>query len=190
MEKSDFILASASPQRLSLLKQIGYEPKKIAPADIDETERKQETPVAYVKRMALEKALKTAELYPNENVLAGDTVVCAGRKILHKSTTDEEQTTVMNLLSGRSNRVISAVCLIDKDGHVAERCVSSRVVMKKLSEEEINNYVASHEWVGCCGYRIEGNFAGYVKKIIGSYSGIVGLPLFETQNLLKGAGIK
>ena len=190
MEKTDFILASASPQRLSLLKQIGYAPKKIAPADIDETTRPNETPNAYVKRMALEKAQKTAELYPHENVLAGDTIVCVGKRILHKSHNDEEQTVVMNLLSGRSSRVISAVCLIDRNGRIAQRCVTSRVVTKKLSREEVENYVSSHEWVGCCGYKIEGNFAGYVKKVVGSYSGIVGLPLFETQNLLKGAGVK
>lgn len=190
MYKTDFILASASPQRLLLLKQIGYEPKKIAPADIDESTKKGEKPTAYVKRMALEKAQKTAKLHPNENILAGDTVVCVGNRILHKARNDEEQTSVMKLLSGRSCQVISAVCVIDRLGRISQRCVTSRVMTKRLSSEEISQYVAGHEWVGCSGYKIEGSFAGYVRKIIGSYSGIVGLPLFETQNLLQGIGIK
>ncbi|MCI5544099.1 MAG: Maf family protein [Azospirillum sp.] len=190
MDKKDFILASASPQRFALLEQIGCSPKKVAPADIDETTRLHETPTEYVKRMALEKALKVAELYPNENVLAGDTIVAVGRRVLHKAHSDEEQTEVMNLLSGRACRVISAVCLVSRDGKISKRCVETRVITKKMSADEIKDYVASHEWVGCCGYKIEGRFAGYVSKIIGSYSGIVGLPLFETQNMLKGIGVK
>ena len=190
MPKTDFILASASPQRLALLQQIGYVPQKIAPADIDETTLKTETPLAYVKRMALQKALKTASLFPNENILAGDTVVCVGRRILHKAQSDQEQTAVMQLLSGRSCRVISAVCLISRSGKISQRCVTSRVITKKLSPQEIKDYVAGREWIGCSGYKIEGTFGGYVKKIIGSYSGIVGLPLFETQNLLEGIGVK
>lgn len=190
MEPKDFILASGSPQRLALLRQVGFEPKKIAPADIDESTHKNEKPNAYVKRMALEKAKKTAELMPNENVLAGDTVVCVGRKILHKAKNKQEQTEIMTLLSGRSSKVISAVCLIGRDGRVVQRCVVSRVLTKKLSSAEIEKYVAGGEWQGCSGYKIEGSFAGFVRKIIGSYSGIVGLPLFETLNMLKGMGIK
>ena len=100
MEKKDFILASASPHRLALLEQIGYAPKMVAPADIDESVKKGENPTAYVKRMALEKALKSASLNPNEKILAGDTVVCVGSRILHKSKNDEEQTAVMKLVSG------------------------------------------------------------------------------------------
>ena len=190
MEKKDFILASASPHRLALLEQIGYAPKTVAPADIDESVKKGENPTAYVKRMALEKALKSASLNPNENILAGDTVVCVGSRILHKSKNDEEQTAVMKLISGRSSRVISAICLISKDGKISQRCVESRVITKRLSDAEIKEYVDGHEWIGCCGYKIDGCFAGYVQKIIGSYPGIVGLPLFETQNLLRGIGVK
>lgn len=190
MDKKDFILASASPQRFALLEQIGCPPKKVAPADIDESIRLHETPAAYVKRMAREKALKITEEYPQENILAGDTIVAVGRRILQKARSDEQQTEVMRLLSGRACRVISAVCLISRNGKIAQRCVETRVITKKLSEEEICDYVASHEWVGCCGYKIEGLFAGYVSRLIGSYSGVVGLPLFETQNLLKGIGVK
>lgn len=190
MNKKDFILASASPQRLALLEQIKLCPKEVMPADIDESSFSHETPTTYVKRMALAKAKKIAQLYPNENILASDTIVVAGRKILHKAQSPEQQTEVMRLISGKSNRVISAICLIDKNGKIMQRCVSSRVITKKMSEEEIKKYVASGEWRGCSGYKIEGCFAGMVRKIIGSYTGIVGLPLFETQNLLNGIGIK
>ncbi|MDO4183625.1 MAG: nucleoside triphosphate pyrophosphatase [Rhodospirillales bacterium] len=190
MTTSDFILASGSPQRKALLEKVGYVPKKIAPADIDESVHQYEKPVAYVKRMAKEKALKSAQDNPNENILAGDTVVCVGQKILHKSRNDDEQREVMQLLSGRACKVISAVCVIRRDGKMGQKCVSSRVVTKKLSRQEIDDYVNGHEWVGCCGYKIEGSFEAFVRQIVGSYSGIVGLPLFETVNLLKGMGIK
>ena len=113
-----------------------------------------------------------------------------GNKVIHKSRTPEEQTEVMKQLSGKAHRVISAVCVIGSDGRRALRCVPTRVLMKKLTPAEIQAYVDGKEWVGCCGYKIEGELAGYVKKIIGSYSGVVGLPLFETKNLLNGAGVK
>lgn len=190
MDKKDFILASASPQRLALLKQINLCPKQVCPADIDESSSKFETPSRYVKRMAVEKARRVAALHPGENILACDTIVVAGRRILHKATSDEEQIRVMRLISGHANHVLSAVCLIDRNGREALRLVDSRVVTKRLSEKDIADYVATREWVGCCGYKIEGCFAGFVRKIVGSYSGIVGLPLYETQNLLNGAGIK
>ena len=96
----------------------------------------------------------------------------------------------MRLLSGRNHKVISAVCLIDKNGKISQRCVTTRITMKRLSEEEIAHYVSSKEWVGVCGYRIDGLLGGYVKNMVGSFSGVVGLPLYETINLLKGAGIK
>lgn len=190
MAEKAFILASGSPQRLALLSQIGLKPQKIEPADIDESEKKGEKPSAYVKRMAVEKAQKIAEKYPGTIVLGADTVVVVGAKILHKSRTDEEQLAVMKMLSGKSHKVLSAVCVIGKDGKKSVRLNTTRILMKKLSEEEIQNYVASHEWVGACGYKIEGSLAGFVTKIIGSYSGVVGLPLYETRNLLLGVGIK
>lgn len=190
MAVKDFILASGSPQRLRLLQQIGYEPKKIAPADIDESCLKHERPLPYVQRMALEKALATAKKYPNENVLACDTIVCAGLRIIHKSKTPQEQEEVMRLLSGRNHKVISAVCLIDKNGAIKKRCVMTRISMKHMSDQEIKEYIESEEWVGVCGYKIEGMLAGYVTNMVGSFSGVVGLPLYETRNLLVGAGIK
>lgn len=186
----DFILASGSPDRYKLLEQVGFLPKEVKPANIDETRLKYEKPLPYVKRMALEKAKAAAKENPNENVLAADTIVSAGLRIIQKSKDDSEQETVMRLLSGRNHKVISAVCLIDKNGKITQRCVTTRIAMKRLSEEEIENYISSKEWVGVCGYRIDGLLGCYVKNMVGSFSGVVGLPLYETINLLKGAGIK
>lgn len=190
MKPKDFILASGSQDRLRLLAQIGYEPKLVDPADIDETRRPHERPLPYVRRMAREKALKMAQKYPCENVLAGDTVVTVGLRIIQKSKSADEQNEVMHLISGRNHKVISAVCLVDKSGKLTERYVSTRITMKALNEEEIGTYLKSKEWVGVCGYRIDGILGGYVKTMVGSYSGVIGLPLFETRNLLIGAGIK
>lgn len=190
MAIKDFILASGSPQRKELLAQIGLEPQDIIPADIDESENKGEKASAYVKRMACEKAKKIAEVHPGRIVLGADTVVVVGAKILHKCHSDEEQTKVMALLNGKAHRVLSAVCVIDKNGKSSTRLNSTRIVMKHLTPKEIRDYVASHEWVGCCGYKIEGELAAFVQKLIGSYSGVVGLPLYETRNLLNSVGIK
>lgn len=186
----DFILASGSSDRYKLLEQVGFLPKRVNPADIDETRMAHEKPLPYVKRMAMEKALAAAKANPNENILAADTIVSAGLRIIQKSKNDAEQEAVMRLLSGRNHKVISAVCLIDKNGKISQRCVTTRITMKRLSEEEIAHYVSSKEWVGVCGYRIDGLLGGYVKNMVGSFSGVVGLPLYETINLLKGAGIK
>lgn len=189
-DEKNFILASSSPQRRRLLEQIGYKPKKIISADIDEAEIPHERPLPYVKRMARSKALAVAALNPGENVLASDTIITVGLRIIHKSQTDEDQVKVMRLLSGRNHKVISAVCLVDAQGKVTERVVTTRIAMKRLSEKEIADYVATKEWVGVCGYKIEGVLAGFVRNMVGSFTGVVGLPLYETRNLLIGAGIK
>ena len=188
--QKNFILASSSPQRKRLLEQIGYVPKEIISADIDETTLPHEKPLIYVRRMAISKAKAVAALKPNQNILASDTIITVGLRIIHKSKTDEEQANVMRLLSGKNHKVISAVCLIDAKGKITQKTVSTRIAMKRLSEEEIKEYVASKEWVGVCGYKIEGLLAGYVRKMTGSYTGVIGLPLYETRNLLIGAGIK
>jgi len=190
IQTKNFILASASPQRKRLLEQIGCEPKEVVSADIDEAELPHERPLPYVKRMARQKALAVAKARPNENILASDTIITVGLRIIHKSKTDEDQIKVMRLLSGRNHKVISAVCLVDASGKVFERAVTTRISMKRLSEEEIKTYIASKEWVGVCGYKIEGLLAGYVKNMVGSYTGVIGLPLYETKNLLNGVGIK
>ena len=190
MEAKDFILASSSPQRIALLRQIDYEPKKIYPAEICEDCLPHEKPLLYVKRIALEKAKCVARQFPNENILACDTIVAIGQRILHKAQNAEEQRMYMQLLSGRTHRVISSVCLINKNGRIAQRTVSSKLNVKVFSPQEIDEYVKSGEWKGVCGYKIEGKMAAYVTKLVGSYSGVVGLPLCQTLNLLKGEGIK
>jgi len=190
MAKKDFILASASPQRLALLRQICYEPKEICPADICEDCLTHEDPLPYVRRMALEKALKIARSRKNENVLACDTIVTVNKIILHKAPDEETQRQIMKKLSGKTHKVISSVCLINRFGKISQRTVASRVTLKVLTAEEIEDYLKSKEWYGVCGYKIEGRLAGYVTNMVGSYSGIVGLPLCETLNLLKGENIK
>lgn len=186
----EFVLASASPQRRLLLAQICFEPKDICPANIDETPYKDEKPTEYVKRMALEKARFVAKKYPSMVILASDTVIVCGRKIIQKANNDAEQVKTMKLISGKSHKVMSAVCVIDKNGKEKLKLNTTKIIMKKLSEKEINQYVKTREWVGCAGYKIEGYLAAFVKKIIGSYSGVVGLPLYETKNLLESVGIK
>ena len=190
MDKKDFILASGSPQRIALLRQIAYEPKEIFPADICEDCLQFEKPLPYVRRMALEKAKYVAGIKQKENILACDTIVVVGQRILHKSKNANEQREHMNLLSGRTHRVISSVCVIDKTGRVSQRTVSTKISMKCLTKQEIEDYLDCGEWIGVCGYKIEGRLAAYVTRMVGSYSGVVGLPLNETMNLLKGVGIK
>lgn len=189
-EVKDFILASGSPQRIALLRQVAYEPKKIQPADIDENCLPHEAPLPYVRRMAREKAVHVAALCPNENVLACDTIVTVGQRILHKAKDADEQRKYLKLLSGRAHRVISSVCLVDKNGNISQRTVTTKIAMKVLSDEDLEEYLACGEWKGVCGYKIEGRLAGYVTRMVGSYSGVVGLPLYETMNLLKGAGVR
>lgn len=190
MSKKDFILASCSPQRYALLMQIGYEPLLVEAADIDETPHKFEGPTAYVKRMAKEKALAVAAKHKGKVVLAGDTIVVVGKTILQKAPDAKAQAQVMHLLSGKAHKVLSGVCVVSAEGRVSVKCVSTRLLMKKLTEKEIEDYVATNEWVGCAGYKIEGCLAGFVKKMIGSYSSVVGLPLFEVRNMLNGAGVR
>ena len=189
-ELKDFILASGSPQRIALLRQVGYEPKKIQPADIDEECFPHEMPLPYVRRMALEKAKHVAAIFPHENVLACDTIVAVGQRILHKAENAGQQREYMRLLSGRTHRVVSSVCLIDKNGRISQRTVTTKIAMKVLSDAELEEYLACGEWKGVCGYKIEGRLAGYVTRMVGSYSGVVGLPLYETLNLLKGVGVR
>ena len=189
MAEKDFILASGSPQRRALLSQIGFCPKAIVPADIDEHVQKDEAPLPYIRRIAKSKALAVAQTHPHENILSADTIIVVGQKIIQKSPDDAAQTEVMRLLSGRTHRVITSVCLINKQGRVCQRTVTTKIVMKHLTEDEIKDYIACKEWHGVAGYKIEGKLAGFVKRIVGSYSGVVGLPLYETKNLLNGAGI-
>jgi len=181
------LLASASPRRRELLDRLGIVPDAIVPADIDETPRKGEVPRAYAVRMALEKADAAAD--PASYVLAGDTVVALGRRILPKA--DDEQTArqCLSLLSGRRHRVLSAVALRAPDGTVRHRLSETQVRFKRLENAEISAYITSGEWRGKAGgYAIQGRAEGLIVWIAGSHSGVVGLPLFETRALLKHAG--
>jgi septum formation protein len=181
------ILASASPRRLDLLARIGVTPDAVIPAEIDETPLRGELPVAYARRMAAAKAAAVAE--PGTLILAADTVVAAGRRILPKADTEAEARTALSLLSGRRHRVHSAVTLVGAGGQARHRLSTSIVTFKRLSAEELDAYVAAGEWRGKAGgYAIQGRAEALVRAVSGSHSGVVGLPLFETRALLRAAG--
>ncbi|HEU0097181.1 MAG TPA: nucleoside triphosphate pyrophosphatase [Allosphingosinicella sp.] len=181
------ILASASPRRLELLARLGVAPDSVLPSEIDETPRKSELPDRYACRMAIEKAAALPE--PGSLVLAADTVVAAGRRILPKTETEGEARSALALLSGRRHRVHSAVALTDAEGRTRLRLSSSLVVFKRLCEEEIRAYLASGEWRGKAGgYAIQGRAEALVRMLSGSHSGVMGLPLYETRALLRAAG--
>jgi septum formation protein len=184
------ILASASPRRLELLARIGVVPQAIDPADIDETPGTAELPAPHAARMAAEKAAAVAARYPGALVLAADTVVAAGRRILPKAETEAQARACLDLLSGRRHRVYSAVTLIDAAGQARHRLSTSIVAFKRLSAAEIDAYLAGGEWRGKAGgYAIQGSAEAHVRFLSGSHSGVVGLPLYETRALLAAAGL-
>lgn len=183
------VLASSSPRRRDLLAQIGVTPDDIRSPDIDEEPRKGELPLPYAQRMASEKALAVAR-QDGEVILAGDTTVALGRRILPQASSEDDVAAFLRLLSGRRHRVHSAICVIDPDGTQRTRCATSQVRFKRLSGDEIAQYAASGEGIGKAGgYAIQGRAAGLIDFLSGSHSGVVGLPLFETRALLKAAGI-
>jgi septum formation protein len=183
------ILASASPRRLDLLARIGVTPDAVLPADIDETPRKAERPADYAARMADEKAGAVAAAEPGALVLAADTVVAAGRRILPKTEEEAEARATLSLLSGRRHRVLSAVTLLGEDGRARRRLSNTIVAFKRFHPEELDAYLASGEWRGKAGaYAIQGRAEALVRMISGSHSGVVGLPLYETRALLRAAG--
>jgi len=183
----DFILASASPRRLELLRQIGLAPLSVEPANIDETPRKAEDPKTYGERMAREKAQAVAARHPDRVVLAADTVVCCGRRILPKAEDETVARSCLTLLSGRRHRVITAVA-VAKDGKAQVKSVLTMVRFRRLQAGEIDAYIASGEWHGKAGgYAIQGLAAAFIPAINGSYSGVVGLPLAEVSRMLKAA---
>jgi septum formation protein len=189
------VLASGSPRRLQLLAQIGVEPDQLLPLSVDETPRKNELPRNLAKRLARQKAeaaiaeLKRDEALATALVLTADTVVGLGRRCLPKAELIEEAATCLRLLSGRSHRVYTSLCLITPKRQIRQRLVETRVRLKRLSREDIDSYLASGEWRGKAGgYAVQGLAGAFVVKISGSYTNIVGLPLYETMNLLIGAG--
>ena len=189
------VLASGSPRRLALLSQIGVEPDAVIPADIEETPEKNEAPRALAERLASEKAdvaagiaRKREDLGPSL-VLAADTVVCVGRRILPKCEISEEAEDCLRLLSGRAHRVYTGLALVTPSGARRLRVVETRVRFTRLSREELNAYLDCGEWRGKAGgYAIQGFAGSFVVRLIGSYSSVVGLPLAETASLLTGEG--
>ncbi len=187
--RAPLVLASASPRRRDLLAQIGLEPDIIAPTDIDESERPGELPRALALRLAEGKL--AAASHEGSFVIASDTVVAVGRRILPKTETREEAERCLRLLSGRNHRVYTGVAVRGADGRETSRVVETRIAFKRLSDAEIGAYLESGEWHGKAGgYGVQGRAAAFVIKMIGSYTGVVGLPVYETRQMLVGLGYK
>lgn len=182
------VLASSSPRRLELLAQIGITPDQVDPADIDETPLKAEPPARLAERLARTKAGVVAARHPESVVLAADTVVAVGRRLLEKPADEAEAARFLKLLSGRNHRVFTGVA-VARQGRVSVRVNETRVSFKPLSDAEIAAYVASGDWRGKAGgYAIQGPAAAFVRRIVGSHPSVMGLPLYETVQLLRGAG--
>ena len=185
------ILASASPRRRELLAQVGITPDQIIPAEIDETPHKDELPLPYVQRLAAEKAAAIAAQFPDAVVLAADTIVAVGRRILGKPVDAADAARMWKLMSGRRHQVCTAVALAAPNTKVRTRLVETTVQFKRLTAQEVSAYIATGEWEGKAGaYAIQGRAEIFIKAIHGSYSNVVGLPLLETRQLLDGAGVK
>jgi septum formation protein len=189
------VLASGSPRRLSLLTQAGIEPEALRPADLDETPLRGELPRACANRLARAKADAALEMVRLDDelkgayILSADTVVAVGRRILPKAELLDQAAQCLRLLSGRNHRVHSAVCLVTPNEAFRQRLVETRVRFKRLSDEDIEAYLASGEWRGKAGgYAAQGIAGSFIVKIVGSYSNVVGLPLYETTTLLAGEG--
>jgi septum formation protein len=191
VQRTPLVLASASPRRLDLLAQVGVAPDRVDPADIDETPLRDETPRRHALRLAVEKARAVAPRSPGAIVLAADTVVAVGRRILPKAETFEQAGYCLRLLSGRNHKVLTGVAAIAPDGREAWRLVETRVQFKHLSDAEQADYLAGGEWNGKAGgYGVQGVAGGFIIDLHGSYTSVVGLPLYETLNLLTGLGYR
>jgi septum formation protein len=189
------VLASGSPRRLALINQAGIEPDALQPADVDEMPLKGELPRACANRLARNKAeaalaaVRLDEELRGSYIIAADTVVAVGRRILPKAELIDEAAQCLRLLSGRNHRVHTAVCLVTPKESFRQRLVETRVRFKRLSEQDIEAYLASGEWRGKAGgYAVQGLAGSFVVKLVGSYTNVVGLPLYETVNLLQGEG--
>ena len=191
MKNINLILASSSPQRLELLKQIDIVPDKVVPAKIEETPSKSEKPRDFVIRMSKEKALNVSKQYKDSYVLSGDTIVSVGRRIIGKPSNEAEAENYLNLLSGRRHRVFSAVTLITPDNKEKTKVTLTRVKFSRLNKNDLLEYIKTNEWKGRAGgYAIQGKASAFIPWINGSYTGIVGFPLNEVKNLLSSSGWK
>lgn len=195
MLKQRLILASGSPRRLDLLAQAGITPDKLMPMDLDETPRRAEHPRSLARRLAQDKAeaafqaVKTDPAWAGSYILAADTVVAVGRRILGKPEYLEEASSALHLLSGRSHWVYTGICVITPQSTTRIKVVETKVRFKRLSSIELKSYLASGEWRGKAGgYGIQGFAGTFIQKLVGSYTAVVGLPLFETVQLLTGEG--
>ncbi|WP_293868546.1 Maf family nucleotide pyrophosphatase [uncultured Alsobacter sp.] len=193
--RAKLVLASASPRRLALLQQIGIEPDALLPSDLDESPLKSERPKALAKRLARDKAeralavVKTRPELAGAYIVAADTVVARGNRILPKPEHVDEAALCLRLLSGRGHKVFTGIAVVTPRGAIRERLVETRVTFKHLSRQEIESYLATGEWRGKAGgYAIQGRAGMFVTKLVGSYSSVVGLPLQETGALLIGEG--
>lgn len=194
-DRVKLVLASASPRRLALLEQAGITPDLLNPVDLDETQRKRETPRALSLRLAEEKA-KAARAAPLVKalegpvyILAADTVVAVGRRVIGKPETVDEAAAALELLSGRSHHVYTSICLITPQGGARKRMVDTKVRFKRLTREDVDCYLISDEWRGKAGgYAIQGLAEAFVRALNGSHSGVVGLPVYETIAMLQGNG--
>lgn len=193
--RSKLVLASGSPRRLSLLNQAGIEPNSLEPADIDETPERGELPRTLAVRLAREKAVtvqervRAQEEIKDAYILAADTVVAVGRRIMPKPELLEEASSCLRLLSGRTHKVYSGICIVTPNDGVKTRLVETRVRFKRLSGQDIESYLASGEWRNKAGgYAIQGLAGSFVVKLIGSYTNVVGLPLYESLAMLSGEG--
>jgi septum formation protein len=185
------VLASQSARRISLLEQIAITPDLVEAPDIDETHFKAEIPRLYAMRMAQEKAKIIAQKHKGDFVLAADTVVACGRRILPKAENDQQVSDCLQLLSGRQHSVITAICVISHSGKIVTKSIETKVKFKQLSVQEISEYIKSLEGIGKAGgYAIQGLAGAFVKSLNGSYSAVVGLPLCETLGVLTGLGWK
>ncbi len=189
------VLASGSPRRVELLQQAGIDPDQLFPANIDETPQRMEHPRSLAKRLCRQKAEKaasslvTVEEAKGAYILSADTVVAVGRRILPKAELMDEANYCLQLLSGRAHHVYTGICLVTPNGKIRQKLVETKVRFKRLSKDELDAYLASGEWRGKAGaYAIQGLAGTFVVKLVGSYSNVVGLPLYETVSLLTGEG--
>ncbi|MDE1996987.1 MAG: Maf-like protein [Rhizobiaceae bacterium] len=193
--KHKLILASGSPRRVDLLHQAGIEPARLMPMDIDESAKKSEHPRSLARRLSAEKgeaafaSVKGDVAWQGSFILAADTVVAVGRRILPKAEYVDEASSALHLLSGRSHTVYTGICLITPDRKLRQKVVETKVRFKRLSGKDIDMYLASGQWRGKAGaYGIQGLAGSFVQKLVGSYTNVVGLPLYETTLLLAGEG--
>jgi len=188
---SKFILASNSPRRSELLSKIGYKPNLIIGANIDETPYEKELPRKYVLRIATEKAENIAKKHPGNFILSGDTIVTNQRQIIQKAFSDLEIERNLKLLSGKQHKVLSAICLIQPNNKLSSKVITSIVHFKQFTKRDIEDYLKTQEGLNKAGgYAIQGFAEAFVKYISGSYSNVMGLPLYETRNLLISAKVK